>query len=671
MPERRINAVDLFCGAGGFSTGLIEAATEMGLDVDLVAVNHWDVAISTHQQNHPEVSHLCTGIDALDPNKVVPSGKLNLLLASPECTHHSNARGGKPMSDQSRASAWHICFWAERLDIDHIIVENVPEFESWGPLYTEGHAQEFRPVPQKRGAYFQNFLRNLRTLGYKVEYRVLNAAHYGEATSRRRLFIQAKKTRGRIAWPEISHVSAASIKTDDLGLFPEAKPFRTAREIIDWDNKGRSIYGRKKALSENTLRRIYAGLRKFSGLPFVLPHQHGASGDNVRSVDQPLPTVTGTSSDMFLAQPFLIILRRNCDALPVDGPLPCLTAKGTHVGVAEPFLVPFFGERGGQSPRTHSLDDPLPVVTSHGAGGLVQPEIHPFIVGAGGCQGNGKPESIDEPLNTVLSESHLALVEPFVLQIAHGLRCHSVDDPLPTITGTNEYAVAEPCLVNMKGRSDAADIDCPVPTITAHAQHIGVVQPFILKQYKTTRPYSSTDEPLPTVTAQFEHLGLVEPYIVEYHGSGAGKERVRPVDDPLPAQDTSNRFGLAQPVIVKYHGNEKGAHSVDEPLPTVTTKDRCGVAEPCIAPALKEQVRLLAEAGYLEKGDVVGVLDIRFRMLTPRELARAMGFSEDYKFSGNRADEVKQIGNAVSVRKAKALCKAAIQGLPISKVKAR
>lgn len=199
---RAIHAADLFCGAGGTSFGLYMAADELGLDVDLLAINHWPVAIATHSKNHKFARHLCTGLDTVDPRKVVPSGRLDLLVASPECTHHSNARGGRPMSDQSRASAWHIVRWAEALRIENIIVENVREFMSWGPLGSNG-----RPLKSRTGETFQAWLNALRSLNYRVEHRILNAADYGDPTTRQRLFVLAKLNNRPVHWPQPSHTS--------------------------------------------------------------------------------------------------------------------------------------------------------------------------------------------------------------------------------------------------------------------------------------------------------------------------------------------------------------------------------------------------------------------------------------------------------------------------------
>ena len=263
---RRYLAADLFCGAGGLTTGLSRAAERLGRRLRLVAVNHWDRAVETHAHNHPAAEHFCEDVLTLDPLKAVPGGRLDLLAAAPACTHHSNARGGKPRDDQSRATAWCVQRWATALRIDRILVENVPEFEGWGPLGHDG-----KPLASKKGEVFRAWVNALEKMGYRVEWRVLNAADYGAATSRRRLFVQAALGRRRIVWPDPTHTR----KPEPGGLFGDTrKPWRAAREVIDWGLTGESIFGRKRPLSANTLRRIEAGLRKFGGAaaePFLWP----------------------------------------------------------------------------------------------------------------------------------------------------------------------------------------------------------------------------------------------------------------------------------------------------------------------------------------------------------------------------------------------------------------
>lgn len=586
--KRKITAADLFCGAGGSSTGFELACRELGYTPELLAINHWDTAIKTHSANHPDARHMCMNVDQVDPKKAVPSGKLDLLIASPECTHHSIARGGKPINDQSRASAWLVLRWAEALDIKNVLIENVPEFMSWGPLIKKRvliedyeneaefpfvpfkewikdakplggtkaeweklfgeHPHRYakkvkkyklieRPDPKRKGKTFLAFINALESLGYTVKYQVLNAADYGDPTTRKRLFILARKGRRSVVFPEPTH--SADGKAD---MFGKRKKWRAAKEIINWNLPGDSIFNRKKPLSPNTMRRIFAGLEKFSG---------GA------------------------------------------------------------FLVPFFGEYAGKSPRTHDVGAPLPAVTSHGAGGLVQP----FLVSLRG--------------------THDAALKNTV---------RSVDEPVATLTGNNHEYLAQPFVLNIRGGDDGymrgASVNEPLQTITA-APAMALVEPFVLGQQSQARP-RSTKKPLPTISTDGA-IALVEPYIVSFHGGDGHEKRTHSVNEPVPTLDTSNRFGVAEPFLTEFHGSGVGVQPVTKPLPTQTTKDRFGLVEPIEVRGADGQVYLL---------------DIRFRMLTPKELAAAMSFPHDYKFAGNREKVVKQIGNAVAVSVATALCKA-------------
>jgi DNA (cytosine-5)-methyltransferase 1 len=449
-----IRACDLFCGAGGTSTGTVKACERLGLKLKLLAINHWNIAIDTHLANHPFAEHLCESLDNVDPRKLVTGGRLHLLTASPECTHHSNARGGMPVQDQSRATAWHVLRWAEALRIDNILIENVKEFQSWGPLGSNG-----RPLKTRKGDTYRAFINALQSLGYKTEARILNAADYGDATARERLFIMAKKGRGEIRWPEPTHS-----KTGEATLFGKTKQWRPAREIIDWSIPGQSIFTRKRPLKDSTMRRIVAGICKFGGEQI---------------------------------EPFLVMMYGTNDARSVERPLPTVTAGGNHIGVCEPFLVRYQGDHKGQNDgerRTHSLEQPLPVQDTSNRYGL--------------CQ-------------------------PFIVTLNHGgkdLRSYSLDNPMPTVTTIDAW-------------------------------------------------------------------GVVEPFLMKYYGTGTSK-------------------------------------SIDDPIDTITAKDRFGLVIPEMH-------------GYR--------LDIRFRMLQPHELARAMSFPDAYKFAGNREEKVRQIGNAVAVETAAAL----------------
>lgn len=323
---KSLTMADLFCGAGGTSEGAIQAASALGYKVSLTAVNHWPVAVATHTANHPDARHLCASLDSLNPRDLFKQGGLDMLWASPECTHHSRARGGKPIHDQSRATAWCVVRWAEALLPPFIAIENVPEFAEWGPLGSNG-----RPLASRKGETFRAWCAALASLGYAVDHRILCAADYGDPTTRRRLFVQAARGRKGIRWPEPTHAPAEDV----LPGFAR-KPWRSAREIVDWSLPARSIKARP--LRPRTMRRIAEGLEKFAGQPFIVTMEHKGS---VRDISRPLPTIT--------------------------------TARAGAIAVAEPnaFLVEYYGNG-----RPRNLNDPLPTVTTHDRFAIVLPGPH-------------------------------------------------------------------------------------------------------------------------------------------------------------------------------------------------------------------------------------------------------------------------------------------------------
>lgn len=314
---RIIEAADLFCGAGGTSSGLYKACHLLGAKINLVAINHWPVAVETHRTNYPDARHICASLDSIDPRAAVPSGHLDLLVASPECTYHSVARGGKPINDQLRSSAWQVLRWVELLNVDSLLCENVQEWRKWGPLNNKN-----RPIKSREGEIYQSFLSALRALDYTVEDRVLNTADYGDPTSRYRLFIQAHKGKKKIIWPEVSHGISATGK-----LFgKELKPYRTAREIIDWNVPSQSIFKRKKPLVVATMKRIEAGLRKYGGKnaqPFLVMI---CESNDVRSIDRPLSTIT-TNPNLYFCEPFITKYYGTGSAVSINEPLDTITTR--------------------------------------------------------------------------------------------------------------------------------------------------------------------------------------------------------------------------------------------------------------------------------------------------------------------------------------------------------
>jgi DNA (cytosine-5)-methyltransferase 1 len=435
-----IFAADLFCGAGGTSTGMVLAANKRGIVLDLVAVNHWQRAVDTHSRNHPWARHVCANLGSVeaDPSKLVPGGRLDLLVASPECTHHSNARGGKPCSDQSRASAWHVLHWMERLRVEELLLENVKEFETWGPLNKNG-----RPNTRLKGSTFQSFVSALRGMGYQVDWRVMNAADYGEATTRKRLFLRA--SRKKIVWPAATHMQYPS--ADLSGL---RKRWRPARDVIDWDLKGENIATRKRPLQPRTLQRIEAGLRKFGGEAFLVVlrgTQQRQAGSWSKSVDGPVPTISAGGIHAGLCEPFVMnVSHQGADdsrCRSVDAPLSAIPAghRGEHA-LVQPFLVEYHSEKGNGKARVASVDAPLPTATTENRFGLCEPFLVPME-----HSGRNSLRSVDEPMPTITTAKGGAfgVCEPFLTKYyGAGNGATSVQEPMGTVTTKDRFALVDP-----------------------------------------------------------------------------------------------------------------------------------------------------------------------------------------------------------------------------------
>jgi DNA (cytosine-5)-methyltransferase 1 len=340
-----IRIADLFCGAGGTSTGAVQAARNLGHAVELTAVNHWDRAVETHSANHPEARHLCASVDSLNPRHLYPDGRLDILWASPECTHHSRARGGKPMQDQSRATAWCVTRWADALSPACIMVENVPEFAEWGPLGEDG-----KPVSGQKGRTFYAWIETLKSLGYQVDWRELCAADYGDPTTRTRLFVQAVRGVRRIVWPEPTHVP-------ELDMF--GKPsWRSAQDaVIDWSIPAPLIAERKRPLAPKTMARIRKGLTQYGGRPFIVAMEHG--GRTVPA-DAPLPTVTCAKGGA-MGVAYLLPQQSDGKLRPASQPAPTVSTAG-----AIALVVQYYGT--GQA---RPVTEPLPTVTCNDRFGLI------------------------------------------------------------------------------------------------------------------------------------------------------------------------------------------------------------------------------------------------------------------------------------------------------------
>lgn len=409
---------DLFCGAGGSSTGARRAMRALGFDMKLVCVNHWDTAIATHQKNHPDATHYCQDVNSVRPHLAVKQGRLDLLMASPTCTFHSRARGGKPVSDQQRMDPWHIIAWLTELRVKRLIIENVPEFTRWGPV----NAATGRPIKRREGEYFLQWCETIRNLGFRLDWRILNCADYGDVTTRERFFLMARSDGKALPWPHASHRRGGGA-SDLFGT--GLKPWRGAREIIDWSLRGRSIFDRKKPLSPKTLARIYHGILKF-GWP----------------------------------EPFIVVLRNHMTAQGMDAPLPSVTAGGTHIGVAQAFVL---SRQAEGAPR--SVDEPTPSQTAKQSHLLVEPLLAPYYGSGSGTT----CKSTRAPLDTVTTKARFGLVTP-VTHDDRSSRARSLDEPLPTVTGAHrgELAFLTAQFGERKGQAPRVrHVGEPIPTVCA------------------------------------------------------------------------------------------------------------------------------------------------------------------------------------------------------------
>lgn len=306
--------IDLFCGAGGESQGIHWA---MGNDIELFAVNHWEVACNTHAKNFPFDECICQDIQTIIPTSLAKGRDVELMWASPECTHHSVARGGKPMDDQSRCTPFDILRWLSMVNVKRLIIENVPEFVSWGPLGTDD-----RPIPSEKGKLFQQWVSFIASMGYQVEWRIMNAADFGAPTSRRRFFLQAVKNGcGKsLTWPSPTHVQEPDMLTENRWV--------PASDIIDWNHAKSPISRKPRPLAESTMQKIVDGIQKFwtptQCEPFIARFNSGKN--RVHSIHEPLP-VLDCSNRYALVEPIVMGFYGNATFTPVSQPLPTLTTK--------------------------------------------------------------------------------------------------------------------------------------------------------------------------------------------------------------------------------------------------------------------------------------------------------------------------------------------------------
>lgn len=496
--------VDNFAGGGGASTG-IEAA--IGRSVD-VAINHDPEAIAMHMANHPTTKHYCESVWDVDPVEACAGRPVGLAWFSPDCKHFSKAKGGKPVSKQIRGLAWVVVRWAAAVSPRVIMLENVEEFQTWGPL------KDDRPDPARRGVTFKRWCTRLRNLGYALEWRELAAKDYDTPTIRKRLFIVARRDGEPIAWPRPTNGPA--IRRGDL-FAATLKPYRAVAECIDWTIPCRSIFGRERPLAEATLRRIARGVQRFvidAADPFIVKFQQNSVG---QALDEPLHTVMAGAPRFGLVAPVIAGVGGRAGQSPERSgaqPLHTITAKADTVLVA-PYMVPRYGERDGQEPRARDIAEPMPTIVPTGNGGS--------LVAAYLDKHNGESigSRLADPLPTATVRStQLKKVAVFLAQ-------HN----------------AGPNNARMAGR----DLRQPVSTVTASGSQQQLVASHLVKLKGTAKDGQSVAEPLHTVQTA-RHYAEVRAFLIKYYGQGTGQT----LAEPAHAVTTKARFGLVTVEGVDY-----------------------------------------------------------------------------------------------------------------------
>ena len=420
--------VDMFCGAGGESCGIKQAADAANLNISMYAINHWDQAIETHCANFPGAEHICRDVQDINPSELISGRNVALLWASPACTHFSVARGGKPCDNQSRITPFTILDWLDKLTVDRVIIENVPEFRSWGPL----DPKTLRPIKEEKGKTFAAFMNMISALGYSVDWQILNAADYGAPTTRRRLFLQAVRDGSdkSIIWPEATHTKLSLNQT--LTPMPSWVP---ARDIIDWSIPTQIIDERSRPLAANTMKRIIRGMEKYWGdyaKPFIIRYNGGEN--RVHSIDEPLP-VLDTSNRYGLIQPLVMHIGQTSSkgrTRSIDDPLATVVTKEEACLIEPPFIPQ---HSGGE---VRPISGPLSTIATKGAIGIVEPLLMEYY-GQSGCH----PIST-KPVPAISTNIHFAIVEPLIMEYYGNGGCHPVSKPLPTVTGNDRFALITP-----------------------------------------------------------------------------------------------------------------------------------------------------------------------------------------------------------------------------------
>lgn len=513
--------IDLFAGGGGASTG-IEAA--LGRPVD-VAINHDPTALAVHAANHRGTVHLTADVWDVRPLDATGGKAVELLWASPDCTHFSVAKGGRPRKQKIRSLAWAVTRWARDVRPAVILLENVAEFQGWGPLDSHG-----QPIKARMGETFRRWKREIERLGYQVDYRVLDASLYGAPTRRRRLFLVARCDGRPIRWPEPSHGGESARRAN-----PSLQPLRTAAECIDWTLPCPSIFERGRPLAEKTLWRIAQGIRRFvleNPEPFIIRYNTANSMNSFRGqgLDEPLSTAD-TSNRFGLVTPGLIKVnhgRRESRSAQLTLPLTTVTATQRGDALVAPVLTPI-DQRGSGHRTATSAAAPLGTMVVKNRHALIAPTL---VQTSYGERPGQRPRYLDlhQPLGTVVAQGQKhALVSAFLAKHYGGVVGVPVDGrPLDTVTAKDHHSAVAATLVKFRGECAGTSPSEPMPTLTAGGFHVAEVRAFLTTYYgEDGTGGQSLDAPARTITAK-HRLGLVVVAGTEYQIVDIGLRMLEP-----------------------------------------------------------------------------------------------------------------------------------------------
>ncbi|PJT24757.1 C-5 cytosine-specific DNA methylase [Ochrobactrum sp. 30A/1000/2015] len=690
--------VDSFAGGGGASTG-IEMALGRSPDI---AINHNAAALALHEANHPHTLHLSENVYKIDPLDYLRGAHVGLGWFSPDCKHFSKAKGGKPVERNIRDLAWIIPGWIERIQrsggkVDVVILENVEEFQDYGPLMET--ARGLMPDPERKGEYFKKWCRKIRLLGGKIEWRELRACDYGAPTIRKRFFAVIRFDGQPIVWPKPTH----GAPTDPDVISGHKLPWRTAAEIIDWSLPCPSIFDTSeqimekhglrsvRPLADNTMARVARGMKRYvldAERPFLVNLTHGG---RVEAVDEPFKTITGAHrGEKAVVSPHLASYYshdkgRSERISEIDGPLATVVTENRHALIA-PSVIRFNTGATGQDAR-----EPLSTVTANsfikrpgGAAplGVVAPHLMTM-------RNAGKPfNGADEPTHTITAGgAGLTVVAPVLTAAQHGGSTRSIDSPAHTITAStkDQNSVIVPTLVGCGGRAGQSrprGADEPMHTTTAKADTC-IATAFVARDFGTSTGHG-VDVPAHTVMPDGQGKSrLITAYMAQHNNDSRREGGVNPgrsMDEPVSTvTQTGSQQSVVAPYLQAYYGSGDGGEE-NQPVRTVTTKDRHGHVEAALdvppftsaeAERAREVAAFLRAYGFwderefvtIEAGGVVYVIvDIGMRMLVPRELYLAQGFPPDYEIERgvngelfSKSVQVSCCGNSVSPPVAAAL----------------